>query len=88
MSIPVRAPAKINLHQMPGSQSLEQLTSAVKAQLVTVREGDRLWHTDRSFIPADHENVPPQRRPLGDIGGDLRRPVRKSHPALSEIVMI
>jgi hypothetical protein len=32
--------AKINLHQMPGSHSLEQLTSAVKAQLAAVREGD------------------------------------------------
>jgi predicted CXXCH cytochrome family protein len=34
--------ATINLHQMPGSHSLEQLTSAVKAQLVAVREGDKL----------------------------------------------
>lgn len=34
--------AKINLHQMPGSHSLEQLTSAVKAQLAVVREGDKL----------------------------------------------
>jgi predicted CXXCH cytochrome family protein len=34
--------AKINLHQMPGSHSLEQLTTAVKAQLSTVRDGDKL----------------------------------------------
>jgi predicted CXXCH cytochrome family protein len=34
--------AKVNLHQMPGSHSLEQLTSAVKAQLNVVREGDNL----------------------------------------------
>jgi hypothetical protein len=34
--------AKINLHQMPGSHSLEQLTSSVKAQLSAVREGDKL----------------------------------------------
>jgi predicted CXXCH cytochrome family protein len=34
--------AIINLHQMPGSHSLDQLTSAVKAQLSTAREGDRL----------------------------------------------
>jgi hypothetical protein len=34
--------ARINLHQMPGSHSLEQLTSAVKAQMNAVREGDML----------------------------------------------
>jgi nitrate/TMAO reductase-like tetraheme cytochrome c subunit len=34
--------AKINLHQMPGSHSLEQLTSAVKAQMSAVREGNNL----------------------------------------------
>ena len=34
--------AKINLHQMPGSHSLEQLTSAVKAHLTTAWEGDQL----------------------------------------------
>ncbi|MFN7999403.1 MAG: hypothetical protein U0Q18_37640, partial [Bryobacteraceae bacterium] len=34
--------AKINLHQMPGSHSLEQLTSAIKAQLETGRSGDQL----------------------------------------------
>jgi hypothetical protein len=33
---------KINLHQMPGSHSLEQLTSAIKAQMATAREGDHL----------------------------------------------
>jgi len=34
--------AKVNLHQMPGSHSLEQLLSAVKAQLFTAREGEQL----------------------------------------------
>lgn len=34
--------ARVNLHQMPGSHSLEQLTSAVKAQLSAVREGDKI----------------------------------------------
>jgi predicted CXXCH cytochrome family protein len=34
--------AKVNLHQMPGSHSLEQLTSAVKAQLSVAREGDQV----------------------------------------------
>lgn len=33
---------KVNLHQMPGSHSLEQLTSAVRAQMTASREGDRL----------------------------------------------
>lgn len=36
------ADLKINLHQMPGSHSLEQLTSAVRAQMTAVREGDKL----------------------------------------------
>jgi hypothetical protein len=34
--------AKINLHQMPGSHSIEQLASTVKAQLSTERRGDSL----------------------------------------------
>jgi Cytochrome c554 and c-prime len=34
--------AKINLHQMPGSHSIEQLASTVKAQLATERHGDSL----------------------------------------------
>ncbi|MBK5292790.1 MAG: hypothetical protein JJE04_14085, partial [Acidobacteriia bacterium] len=34
--------AKINLHQMPGSHSLEQLTSAVRARMTTSRDGDKL----------------------------------------------
>ena len=32
----------VNLHQMPGSHSLEHLVSALKAQMYTAREGDRL----------------------------------------------
>jgi len=34
--------ARINLHQMPGSRSLEQLTRTLKGRLLTSREGDRL----------------------------------------------
>jgi hypothetical protein len=34
--------AKINLHQMPGSHSLEQLTRTITAQLTTSRKGDYL----------------------------------------------
>jgi hypothetical protein len=34
--------AKINLHQMPGSNSLPQLAKAVKAQLSATRDGDRI----------------------------------------------
>jgi predicted CXXCH cytochrome family protein len=34
--------ARINLHLMPGSHSLEQLTSAIKAQLSTSRKGGQL----------------------------------------------
>ena len=34
--------AKINLHEMPGSHSISQLTTAVRAQLSAVRDGDKL----------------------------------------------
>jgi hypothetical protein len=34
--------AKINLHQMPGSHSLEQLTRTITAQLSTARKGNQL----------------------------------------------
>jgi hypothetical protein len=34
--------ARINLHQMPGSHSLDQLTSTVKAQLSAARDGEKL----------------------------------------------
>jgi hypothetical protein len=34
--------AQINLHQMPGSHSLDQLTRAIKAQLFAWREGDKV----------------------------------------------
>jgi hypothetical protein len=37
-----RSTAGVNLHLMPGSHSLEQLTSTVRAQLATAREGGRL----------------------------------------------
>ncbi|MBI1739161.1 MAG: hypothetical protein HYR58_07925 [Acidobacteria bacterium] len=33
---------EINLHQMPGSHSIDQLNRAIKASLYTEREGDRL----------------------------------------------
>ncbi len=34
--------AKVNLHQMPGSHSIEQLNRTIKAQLTTAREGNNL----------------------------------------------
>lgn len=34
--------ARVNLHRMPGSHSLDQLTSAVKAQLTAVRDGGNI----------------------------------------------
>jgi predicted CXXCH cytochrome family protein len=47
--------AVVNLHQMPGSHSLQQLTSAVKAQLSTARAGDKLTVTvDVSNATAGH----------------------------------
>jgi nitrate/TMAO reductase-like tetraheme cytochrome c subunit len=36
------AATKVNLHQMPGSHSLDQLTRTVKARLIPVREENRL----------------------------------------------
>ncbi len=36
------AEAKVNLHQMPGSHSLEQLTKTIKANLSTLRESGQL----------------------------------------------
>jgi hypothetical protein len=50
--------AKINLHEMPGSHSLEQLNKAVRAQLNTSREGGGLRvtvevenHTAGHYLP-------------------------------------
>ena len=37
-----RSSARVNLHQMPGSHSIEQLTSTVRAQLLTARENNQL----------------------------------------------
>jgi Zn-finger protein len=34
--------AKVNLHQMPGSHSLDQLNKTIKARLTSAREGDQL----------------------------------------------
>jgi hypothetical protein len=34
--------ARINLHQMPGSHSLEQLSNALRAQLSATRDGDKM----------------------------------------------
>ena len=47
--------AKINLHLMPGSHSLEQLTSTVKANLTTERRGDGLHvFVDVANVAAGH----------------------------------
>lgn len=37
-----RSNARVNLHQMPGSHSIEQLTSTIRAQLSSVRENNDL----------------------------------------------
>jgi len=63
--------AKINLHQMPGSHSLEQLTSAVKAQLNLAREGDELRVTVEVSNPnAGH--YMPTGSPLRQLVMELR----------------
>jgi len=63
--------AKINLHQMPGSHSLEQLTSAVKAQLHTAREGGQLRVTVDVANPTAGHYLPTG-SPLRQLVMDLR----------------
>jgi hypothetical protein len=66
-----RTMSKVNLHQMPGSHSIEQLTSTIKAQLGTVREGNRLRVTvDVSNVAAGH--YVPTGSPLRKIVLDVR----------------
>src|ERR1022692_573894 len=62
--------AKINLHQMPGSHSLEQLNKAIRAQLNTAREGGQLRVTvDIANEPAGHYF--PTGSPLRPLGMGL-----------------
>lgn len=50
-----RSTARVNLHQMPGSHSIEQLTSTVRAQFATSREQDKLKVTlEVSNVAAGH----------------------------------
>jgi hypothetical protein len=37
-----KSPDEINLHQMPGSHSVDQLNKAIRATLIAQREGDKL----------------------------------------------
>lgn len=49
------AGAKVNLHEMPGSHSIEQLNKTIKARLSTSREGDHLKVVvDVSNVAAGH----------------------------------
>lgn len=67
------ATAKVNLHQMPGSHSLEQLNSTIKARLSTSREGDRLKLTVVVSNVAAGHYVPtgsPMRQLLLDVRAD------------------
>ena len=48
--------AKINLHRMPGSHSLDQLTRTVKAQLTAARAGDKVQvSVEVSSVAAGHQ---------------------------------
>jgi len=61
----------VNLHQMPGSHSVEKLASTVKAQMTTAREGDRLKVTiDVSNVAAGH--YVPTGSPLRQIVLEVR----------------
>jgi nitrate/TMAO reductase-like tetraheme cytochrome c subunit len=63
--------ARINLHQMPGSHSLDQLTSTVKAQLSAAREGGTLKVTvDVVNLTAGH--YVPTGSPLRQIVMEVR----------------
>jgi len=63
--------ARINLHQMPGSHSIDQLTSTFKAQLSTAREGGKLKVTvDVANTAAGH--YVPTGSPLRKIVLELR----------------
>jgi hypothetical protein len=66
--------AKINLHQMPGSHSLDQLTSAVKAHLSTVRVGERLKVTV-DVVNAKAGHYLPTGSPLRQLVLDVRADV-------------
>lgn len=67
------ATAKVNLHQMPGSHSLDQLNSTIKARLATAHENGQLKVTvDVSNVAAGHY-VPtgsPMRQLLLDVRAD------------------
>ena len=63
----------INLHEMPGSRSLPQLTKAIKAQLSTVREGDELQVVVRVANHAAGHSFPtgsPMREMLLEVRAD------------------
>jgi nitrate/TMAO reductase-like tetraheme cytochrome c subunit len=63
--------AKVNLHEMPGSHSIAQLTSTVKAQMAAVREGGNLKVTiDVSNEKAGH--YVPTGSPLRQIVLELK----------------
>ena len=65
--------AKINLHQMPGGHSVEQLLSTVKAQLSAERDGDQLRVTVEVANLAAGHYVPtgsPMRQLLLEVRAD------------------
>ena len=70
--------AKINLHQMPGSHSLEQLTKAIKAQLNTSREGNQLRVTVDVENPAAGHYLPTG-SPLRQLVMELRADSGERH---------
>ena len=67
------AGATVNLHQMPGSHSLEQLNKTIKAQMSTAREGDQLKVTVEVANAAAGHFVPtgsPMRQLILEVTAD------------------
>ncbi|MCL4402316.1 MAG: hypothetical protein M1436_06615, partial [Acidobacteria bacterium] len=65
--------AKINLHQMPGSHSLAQLNSTIRAQLNAWREGDQLKVTVDVYNTGAGHYVPtgsPMRQLILEVRAD------------------
>lgn len=69
---------RVNLHQMPGSHSLDQLTRTIKAKLDSSRQGDRLTVTVTVANQAAGHFVPTG-SPLRELVLDLRVDTSDDH---------
>lgn len=68
--------AKVNLHEMPGSHSVKQLTKAIRIRLVTARKGDHVEVSVELFNVRAGHYVPtgsPMRELILDVRADAYR---------------